>query len=810
MLRIDVLFPIRQQIAYSYLISSNSSKNLIGFRVVAPLRNKPMIGLIISQQEANQEQLKNIIELVDEKPFLPKNLIDILFFISNYYANSPGESLKFILPNKTTPKLIRQLSLVSKINWIQLKEIVGKSSIKYEIMKILMSVEQISFYKLQNKIKQTITTQVNDLIKESVIKATYNLKEAEISEQRIKFIKLIHNDENKIRSNAHSQKIALNKLTELNSPISVNIFRQINNLSISTINSLEKKGLIQIDEHIIERKANQNYKTYKLDFTLTTEQSEISKKIIKESNSFLSHLLFGITGSGKTFVYIDILKHVFNQGKNAIILIPEIALTAQTVARFTAVFGDYIAVLHSRMTDGERYDAWRLLRDGRYKIAIGPRSAILAPLTNIGLIIVDEEHDWSYKQSDQVPKYNARDLAIYRAKQEKCPIILGSATPSIESYQNALVGKYELHELRKRPINIESPEIEVVDLKLELEKRPSKDSIIISQRLSLAIEQCLTLGEQIILFQNKRGYSSYLQCKDCGYINECPNCSISLVYHKSNQQLVCHFCGYNSFVKQNCSKCSSNNLSLSGFGTQKIEELLNQYFPHAKVLRMDSDTTRKKNSHQLILQQFESQEANILVGTQMISKGLDFPNVTLVGVLNADLGLSIPDFRSAERTYQLISQVAGRSGRGQKKGNVIIQSFQPEHYSIQSAKSSNYNGFFEIETRERKNVNYPPFSRLINIRISSENQNNVFESISIFASQIKRAITDDYNVLGPVSSPIERINKKFRWQLLIKNKGKLDKTNLELKRNLVQIKETLLRKYKNIVISIDVDPYDLL
>ncbi|MCB0280281.1 MAG: primosomal protein N', partial [Calditrichaeota bacterium] len=371
-------------------------------------------------------------------------------------------------------------------------------------------------------------------------------------------------------------------------------------------------------------------------------------------------------------------------------------------------------------------------------------------------------------------------------------------------------GKYQLHELLERPVNIQSPELIIVDLKEELKQYPVKEHIMLSSRLSTAIEKCLTFNEQVILFQNKRGYSSYLHCIDCGQISDCPNCSISLVYHKADNQLICHFCGHKEAISNKCPSCKSENLKLSGFGTQKIEELLRQHFPHARVMRMDSDTTRKKDGHRLILQQFESGEVDILIGTQMISKGLDFPNVTLVGVLNADLSLSIPDFRAAERSFQLISQVAGRAGRGEKAGHVIIQTFQPDHYAVQAAVANNFKQFYAIESHLRQDIFYPPFSRLINIRISSENEGQVFESISEFSNQLNRLIGDSIDLLGPVPCPIERINRKYRWQLLLKIKSSVDSPQFELKQKLMHVKEFLLKKFNSIHVAIDVDPYDLI
>jgi primosomal protein N' (replication factor Y) len=673
--------------------------------------------------------------------------------------------------------------------------------------------QNISLKQLENKLQKTVSTAVRDLENQGILHSGFKILEPEVKEKEQTLILPLKNKENilsKIKKNAYAQKEIINFLAEQTTATEKLFFTRSALFSTPSLNALIKKGFVETQTEIIERKTVADFYTKKFEFELTEEQQKATNSILKKLDIFQTFLLFGITGSGKTVVYIEILKKVIEKGKDAIILIPEISLTPQTVSRFRSIFGDTIAILHSKMTDGERYDAWRLMRDGKYKIAIGPRSAIFSPLKNIGLVIVDEEHEWSYKQSDQVPRYHARDFAIYRALLAKCPVVLGSATPSVESFQNAKSGKFELLELKNRPLGAELPKIKIVDLKNEIDARPTTESIIISEELEKAIESRLLKKEQIILFQNKRGYSSFIQCRDCGHIYECPNCSISLVFHKKSGKYKCHFCGHEDFAKHNCQKCSSENLSLRGHGTQRIEEYLNEIFSHAKILRMDQDTTSKKNAHQEILRKFGSKEADILIGTQMITKGLDFPDVTLVGVLNADIGLSIPDFRAAERTFQLISQVAGRAGRASKKGEVFIQSFQPEHYAIETARNHDSESFYNTEFMARESLDYSPFSRMINFRISSENLNELTAVSDILETSIKENLTDFAKILGPAPCPIEKINNFYRYQFIFKINQKSDPNGTKTKHFLKNLRKWILAKYKDFRAIIDTDPVDLI
>lgn len=498
--------------------------------------------------------------------------------------------------------------------------------------------------------------------------------------------------------------------------------------------------------------------------TLRGAQVEAGKAVCEalDQDSFQSFLLHGVTGSGKTEVYIHALEHALGQDRGGIVLVPEIALTPQTVFRFRSVFGSKVAVLHSRMSDRERLDAWNALRDGRARIAIGPRSAIFAPVHNLGLIIVDEEHDGSYKQIDPAPRYHARDVAIMRAWQEGGVALLGSATPALGSYHAALRGKHRLLELPDRPFG-EMPEVRVLDLK----QYRSAMRGPLTVELAKAMERALEDGEQVILLYNRRGFASYLICTDCGHIPQSPGSSVSLTYHSQRELLRCHYTGYSRPRDRQCESCGGPNLIPMGSGTQQIEEEIAALFPDRTLLRMDRDTTSGRHAHQRLYEQFLNGEAQILIGTQLVAKGLDFPNVTVVGVLHAETELAFPSWRAGERMFQLLSQVAGRAGRARKPGTVYVQTWKPEHRSIQCAKRHDYKGFATAELAERQALAYPPWSRMVVFHIRDQEEQMAQEAAACVA-QSARAETRDGAVLGPSPSVIEQVNGRWNWEVTLK------------------------------------------
>ncbi len=499
--------------------------------------------------------------------------------------------------------------------------------------------------------------------------------------------------------------------------------------------------------------------------TLNKDQQMAVEKIINNFNKEKTMLLYGVTGSGKTEVYIDVVKNALKLGKSAIILVPEISLTPQITSRFKSVFKESIAILHSSLSDGQRYDEFRRIIKGEVKVVIGARSAIFAPLKDIGVIIIDEEHSESYKQENN-PRYNTLDIATRRSFYHKCPVILGSATPTIESYARAKKGYYDYIELSKRVNEKPLPKVTIVDMKSEIKKGNSMFSSLLLDKIKNRLEK----KEQVMLLLNRRGYSNYLTCQNCGYTFKCPNCDITLTYHKSSGMLRCHYCGYAQNKTDVCPSCGDDAIRQIGVGTERLEENILGVFKDAKVLRMDADTTSKKGAHHKIINEFNSGAYDILVGTQMIAKGLNFPNVTLVGVINADSSLNIPNFRSSERTFSLIDQVTGRAGRVNKEGEAIVQTFNPDHYSIVCASNHDYKTFFAKEMFIRKKLNYPPYCFITLIKISSKDFNYGIGEAKKISEFLKRSLSVATTILGPSIANILRINNNYNFQVILKYK----------------------------------------
>ncbi len=497
--------------------------------------------------------------------------------------------------------------------------------------------------------------------------------------------------------------------------------------------------------------------------TLTEEQERVFSvlKNSLESDEDKHFLLYGVTGSGKTEIYLRIIHEVIKKGKGAILLVPEISLTPQTARYFSRRVGDQLALLHSRLTKAEKINEWHRILSGEKRIVIGARSAIFAPMKDIGIIIIDEEHETSYK-SEETPRYNAKSVAYFRAREHRATLLFGSATPSIETYYLAKLNKFSLLHLPNRVLNQKLPNTHIADL------RKVRGQKLIANPLFKAIEKRLQMREQVILFLNRRGFAPYVYCENCGYIVKCKNCDITLTFHKSSKKLNCHYCGYSEPTHDVCTVCGDERIKYSGFGTEKIERVLNDFFPGAVIVRMDTDTVRKRNSIQKILAAFSKKEIDILIGTQIVTKGLHFPNVTLVGVLNADIPLNFPDFRSAERTFNLITQVSGRAGRSEKGGEVIIQTFNPAHYSIQTAKNHGYDEFFLREIKFRESLMYPPFCRIVRLVFRGNNSKALFESAYSALSFLQKETKEYISLLGPTFCPLSRIKNNYRVHIIIK------------------------------------------
>ncbi|MDP4088488.1 MAG: primosomal protein N' [Bacillota bacterium] len=573
------------------------------------------------------------------------------------------------------------------------------------------------------------------------------------------------------------------------------------NFSLSSINTLLKHENLTTEEVVVNRLDHREYEEYSPKI-LNPEQANALETILTgEDNKYLIH---GVTGSGKTEVYLHLVENMLKSGKDSIMLVPEISLTPQMVERFKGRFGRDISVFHSKMSDGERFDEWMRIKKGKTKIAIGARSALFLPFKNPGIIIMDEEHESSYK-SESNPKYDAREIAEYMSAINGCKLVFGTATPSMDTYFRSKNGDIKLIEIKNRADNAKLPDMELVDMREEL---ANNNRSIFSSRLFKVMDQSIKKGEQVILFLNRRGFSTFVSCRKCGFVYKCRQCDITLTYHKEDNLMHCHYCGYRQPVHQKCPQCGSSYLKYFGIGTERVEEEVKKYFPSVKTLRMDMDTTRKKNSYINIYESFKAGEAQVLIGTQMIAKGLDFPNVTLVGVLAADLTLNLPDYKSSERTFQLLTQVAGRAGRSNKGGRVIIQTYTPDHYSIQCSMANDYDGFYNKEITVRDNMNYPPFSEIININLNCAKEDLLIKTIKELGEKVKFFLKDrkEIDVLGPCPCAISKIKEMYRWQIILK--GAFDYGLAEDIKDVVY--DSLKNVYTEVKLNLDVNPNNLI
>lgn len=573
-----------------------------------------------------------------------------------------------------------------------------------------------------------------------------------------------------LRAKAPKQAAAYEQLVACGGTALLNDLSKMPGGDASAVRALEKKGLVVIEKETTLRNPLLSHHVVPTEpLPLMAQQSEALNLICRSVDSLTPPvvLLYGVTGSGKTEVYLQAISHALQQNKGAIVLVPEIALTPQTIERFRGRFGDTIAVLHSSLSDGERHDEWHRLRDGTARIAIGARSAVFAPVQGLGLIVVDEEHEHTYKQ-DEAPRYNARDVAVMRGRIEGCAVVLGSATPAIESYHNAATGKYALARLPHRVDHRSMPSMRIVDMRLEAE-RTGKVAVF-SRDLVEAVRSRISRAEQVILFLNRRGYATSLICPKCGYVAQCGQCSVELTYHRQGESLKCHVCGFTAPVPARCPACQDPAYKLAGIGTQRVEIAVEKVFRGARVARMDTDSTSTKDSHRRILGEFRTGKIDILVGTQMIAKGLDFPNVTLIGVLNADLSLHMPDFRAGERTFQLLTQVAGRAGRGDIPGEVIVQTYTPFHVAIQAARRLDYQGFFDQELESRRELSYPPFAHLVCVGFKGADEGRVVAAGEDFVERLKPRLAAGVALDGPTPAPLLRAKGQYRYQILLRAK----------------------------------------
>ena len=663
-----------------------------------------------------------------------------------------------------------------------LKEITGIINENFVLNKELMELGHFIKSKTLCSLITAYQTMLPSSLKVNKSKEDYTLYDI--------YVKLTDNNELiddyiKSHSRAHSQLEIIESLK--NKTI---LKKEYNS---STIKKLIDEGIVLEEKHARTR-INPEKKNKK-EVILNEEQKNASTEIKSHLNEYITYLLYGVTGSGKTEVYMDVCDEVIKSDKKVIMLVPEITLTHQMIQRFYDRFGDDVAIIHSSLSDGEKYDETMKIINNKVHVVVGTRSAIFSPVENLGLVIIDEEHSQTYKQ-DNNPRYHALDIAKWRCEYNKCPLILGSATPSLESFARASKGVYKLLELNHRNGNSVLPNVSIIDMREEYKKGNS----IISTELGIKIDECLRNKEQVMLFINRRGYSTVINCSSCGYTYKCPHCDITLTYHKTNNKLVCHYCGYTTFKSDICPECKERAIRNFGLGTEQVESFIKEAFPSARVVRMDIDTTSKKGSTDLIIKGIENHDYDIVIGTQMISKGLDFPNVTLVGVINADESLNIPDFRSGENTFSLISQVSGRAGRGEKQGSVILQTYNPDNETLKYVKTNDYYGNYLNEMKIRKLLKYPPYYFITSVKIKSKNYELLKNEVNKIASFIRNGIEETSICLGPTTCPVFKINNVFRFQIIIKYK--FDK---HLEKTLKDLDEEYALN-KDIQLEIDVDP----
>src|ERR1700719_3423960 len=711
----------------------------IGSRVRVPFRDKSALATVLATLEhSDAKGIRPIEALVGDAPAISESLLDLAKWMSTYYCCPLETVMRSLLP-----QVIRR----AKVGW------------KKQLF------------------VQPLTKIDTDTI-------------------------------DNLRKRAPRQAELLETIAKLEKPMPAAQLLRKTSFDNQTLRALAKRGLIELREEAVERDPHadeQFIATTNLE--VNAEQALALGKITDALAAPVTAkpiLLHGVTGSGKTEIYLQAIRTALERGRNAIVLVPEISLTPQTVERFKSRFAeihDVVAVLHSHLSQGERHDEWHKIHAGRARIVIGARSAVFAPLKDLGLIIVDEEHETTYKQ-EEAPRYHARDVAVVRAKIEKCAIVLGSATPSLESYHNATTGKYDLVTLTQRIDERQMPLIRIVDLRRE--RRKKKIAPILSEKLSQAINDRLEKREQTILFLNRRGFSTSLLCRNCGEARNCPNCSVALTFHRHMARLSCHLCGHTAAVPKKCPECGKDALIYAGFGTEKVESTVAQLFPKAQVRRMDADSMTRKEAYRETLRNFRTGKIDILVGTQMIAKGLHFPNVTLVGIINADLALHLPDFRAGERTFQLLTQVAGRAGRGETSGEVFVQTFTPFSPSIQFARHHDFAGYFEQELEFRERCDFPPFKHAILITVRSAHEGRAKLSAETLKRRLKEALPEEFILGDAMRAPLERLQGQFRFHILIRGEAIMRLSHL--------VRETLdkLPFPEDVTVTVDLDPYQLL
>lgn len=740
-----------------------------GSRVIIPFSRgnieKEGYVLRVKKETDAKGSVKEIIRLSTEERAFKEDMVELIEYMHNRYLATYLDLIHTIIPTGTNIKSVEWISIENK-DLFQSKNQTDQKILEY----LEENGGGMDIYSLSSYFERDIKNRVSKLLEDGVVARSFQ-HTSEVSKRKIRGVRLCVDEEKAeefcAKSRSKIQKRMVRMLLD-NEFLSTADLVRFSMGNYSALSALSKNSLVEFFDIYLNRSVYDTDGKLSLPPMPTREQTEAISKISSamdfgKSETFLLH---GVTGSGKTEVFLRIIDYAINQGKTALVLVPEISLTPQMVSRFVARFGKRIAVLHSGLSLGERYDQWCEIMSGSADIVIGARSAVFAPLDNIGVVIVDEEHSETYK-SEMSPRYHAIEVAIERAKQHNAVTILASATPSLESYTNCLKHKYSLIEMKERYNKNSMPQIEIVDMREELE---GGNKSMFSESLYNAIAENLKNKEQTILFMNRRGFSSFVSCRKCGFVPNCQNCNISLTYHRFDNRLKCHYCGFERDNYDLCPVCGSKYIRYFGGGTQRVEEEVKVLFPEATTIRLDADVTTRKNSHKEILEKFSNEKIDIMIGTQMVSKGLDFANVTLVGVMSADTMLHINDFRSGERTFDMLEQVSGRAGRGSKPGKAVIQTYDPQNFAIDLVKTHDYKAFYKKAVSERYTMWYPPFSEMICVRFTDTENDNARGAAMLFKEAFGdiNKISEKIAMLGPIPSGVSKIKNRYRWQILIK------------------------------------------
>jgi primosomal protein N' (replication factor Y) len=805
----DVAVPVPLDVTFTYSTPEELPEPCVGGRVIVPFREKRLCGIVTEVHDREPSfKAKPVQQVLDSAPALTSELMQLGRWIAHYYIAPIGEVLRTMLPLSAEFRHATGYHITDK----GLEALHAASTVGSSLRARVEPEQQMKEYAVLNRLAD------GEVMREASLRSSANASRAVLlGLLRKKWI--AREDLSGVRDASRNIQIATLKTTEAklnaNQRTIVDCLRQrpeqrapvsaLRELAVprTTLQTLVRRGIVELTEEPATFRMS-GLKPRKLEFLFNSAQKAALDQInaAVDERQFLPMLLHGVTGSGKTAVYLSAMQAMLVKGRSAILLVPEIGLTPAMAADLHQVFGDEVAILHSALTDDERAEQWKRIRNGESHIVVGTRSAVFAPVPDLALIVVDEEHDHSYKQ-DETPRYHARDVAVMRAKMTNAVVVLGSATPSLETYYNAQQGKYKLMELAERIEKRPLPEVEIIDMRAEFQ-RTKKDQVL-SQKLVEEIGERLERNEQVMVLLNRRGYSAFVLCRECGETVQCKNCAIAMTYHKREHRLICHYCGFVRPAPKTCPKCGSEYVQYLGTGSEKLEQMLHSLFPQARIGRLDRDTVRGRDDLEQILSALHAGEIDLLVGTQMIAKGHDIPNVTLVGVVGSDAALGFPDFRAAERTFQLLTQVAGRAGRGETPGKVVLQTFFTDHYAIQFAAAHDYRGFYEKEARFRSWMHYPPFNAVSNVIVRSSKLDEALTWSGMLGKWFESTRLEGVRVMGPAAAPIVRLKTEYRYHFLLKSASR-ERMNTVLR---AMIEHAVEKKIPRTNLVVDVDALSL-